>query len=51
MTADLFDDIASNGGQEVRLGRANVGTSPSLKDRFGIRRTPTILMFVDGAAW
>jgi thioredoxin 1 len=48
MTAPVLDEIAKEQGENVRIGKIDVDSSPVISSRFGIRNIPTLLFFKRG---
>ncbi len=48
MIAPVLDEIASEKGEQVRIGKVDVDNNPALSHRFGIRNIPTLLFFKGG---
>jgi len=49
MIAPILDEIASEKGGAVKIGKVNVDQNQALSARFGIRAIPTLLFFKNGA--
>ena len=49
MIAPILDEIASEKGGAVKIGKVNVDQNQVLSARFGIRAIPTLLFFKNGA--
>jgi thioredoxin len=47
--APVLDEIASELGDQVTIGKVNVNEHPALASRFGIQSIPQLLFFKDGA--
>jgi thioredoxin 1 len=48
MIAPVLDEIATEQGEKVRVGKVDVDNNPTLSNRFGIRNIPTLLFFKGG---
>jgi thioredoxin 1 len=48
MIAPVLDEIATELGDRVRVGKVDVDNNPTLSHRFGIRNIPTLLFFRNG---
>ena len=48
MLAPVLDEIAMEQGENLKLAKVDVDTSPRLIIRFGIVNIPTLLFFKDG---
>ena len=48
MLAPVLDEIAMEQGENLKLAKVDVDTSPRLIIRFGISNIPTVLFFKDG---
>ena len=47
--APVLEEIASELGDRVTIGKVNVDEQPELASRFGIQSIPQLLFFKDGA--
>ena len=47
--APVLEEIASELGDRVTIGKVNVDEHPALASRFGIQSIPQLLFFKDGA--
>jgi thioredoxin 1 len=45
----VLEELATEIPPDVRIGAVKVNDSPDLAERFGVRGTPTLLFFKDGA--
>lgn len=48
MLAPVLDEIAMEQGENLKVAKVDVDTSPRLIVRFGIVNIPTLLFFKDG---
>ena len=48
MIAPVLDEIAKEQGENVRIGKIDVDSSPEISHRFGIQNIPTLLFFKGG---
>ncbi|HRN96543.1 MAG TPA: thioredoxin [Candidatus Levybacteria bacterium] len=48
MLAPTIDEIASEYGDKIKVGKLNVDENPQTPGTFGIMSLPTVLLFKDG---
>ena len=46
--APALEEIASEFGDQVTIGKVNVDEEPALAARFGVRSIPSLMFFLDG---
>jgi thioredoxin 1 len=48
MVGPVIDEIASEHGDAVTVGKVNVDENPAIAQKYGIMSIPTIILFKDG---
>ncbi len=48
MLGPVIDEISSELGDKINVGKVNVDENPDLADKFNIRSIPTMIVFKDG---
>ena len=48
MIAPILDEISTEKGAGIKIGKVNVDSDPALAARFQVRAIPTLLFFKDG---
>ena len=48
MVGPVIDEIASEHGDKVTVGKVNVDENPAIAQKYGIMSIPTIILFKDG---
>ncbi len=48
MIAPVLEEVATEGGDQVVVGKVNIDEAPELAQRFGITAIPTLIVFKNG---
>ncbi|MBK6861397.1 MAG: thioredoxin [Saprospiraceae bacterium] len=48
LVGPIIDELSSEFGEKVKIGKLNVDTNPSVSMQFGVRSIPTILFIKNG---
>ncbi len=48
MIAPVLDELATEYGDKVKIGKVNIDDHPSLAGEYGVRAIPTLLLFKGG---
>jgi thioredoxin 1 len=48
MVSPIIDELASEYGEQVNIGKMDVDTNPAISGEFGVRSIPTVLYIKNG---